>query len=371
MIINFEKCFRTMVIFFTLVCIALPGWAEETPPADKKQPADNKKTSTDADKDGPRSGQDKAAASEDKTSADKAGKTEENRIALVNGKAIYREDFDREMKIVRLRVSMQGQEVDEAWISEIKQNILDGLINRELLYQESQVKGIKLEDAAINDEFKKWKGQFPDESQFKNMMQMMDISEEIIKSQIRQQMTIRQFIDKQFDTTVTVSEDEVKKYYDTNPDLFKQLEQLHARHILIKADHEKGDAGKKKSRKKLLSVKEKLDKGEDFAELARKFSEGPSKEKGGDLGYFGRGQMVKPFEDAAFALEPGEVSDIVETQFGYHLIKVEEKKPEIIANYKDVREEIEKHLKQEKKMKEAALFGEKLKQKAQIETFLK
>ena len=110
--------------------------------------------------------------------------------------------------------------------------------------------------------------------------------------------------------------------------------------------------------------------GADFAETAKAQSEGPSKDQGGDLGYFGRGQMVKPFEDAAFALEPGKVSDVVETPFGYHLIRVSDKKPETVVSYDEVKERLANFLKNQKVQREMTQYVDELKASAKIERFL-
>jgi peptidyl-prolyl cis-trans isomerase C len=138
---------------------------------------------------------------------------------------------------------------------------------------------------------------------------------------------------------------------------------------LIKVDPEADESRKAEARKKLEMIQKRLRKGEDFAALAKEFSEGPSRGKGGDLGYFRRGQMVKAFEEAAFTLRPGEVSDIVETKFGYHLIKVIDKKPEKTMAYKDVKDRLGDYLKREKVQKEVRLYVEKLKEKAKVERF--
>jgi peptidyl-prolyl cis-trans isomerase C len=123
---------------------------------------------------------------------------------------------------------------------------------------------------------------------------------------------------------------------------------VRASHILIKADPQADESQKAAARKKIKEIQNKLSKGEDFTALAREYSEGPSGTKGGDLGYFSRGQMVKPFEDAAFTSAPGQVSDIVETRLGYHLIKVTEKKPETIVAYADIKDQLQEYLKQKK-----------------------
>lgn len=130
--------------------------------------------------------------------------------------------------------------------------------------------------------------------------------------------------DKWLDS-VDASDAEVKAYYDAHVDEYTHPEQVHARHILFKMDPNADDAFKTEVRKKAEEVLAKVKAGEDFAALAKQYSEDTSAETGGDLGTFDRGKMVKPFEDAAFALAPGQTSEIVESPFGLHIIKVESK----------------------------------------------
>jgi len=114
-------------------------------------------------------------------------------IAVVNGKGISRKDFDKEIDLMCKQMMMQGQELDEAKITEIKKNRLEMLINQELLYQESQKSGKKVDESAVNEKFSKWKKQFP-EAQFKQVMAMMNLSsEDVVKDKIRQQMSVQQF----------------------------------------------------------------------------------------------------------------------------------------------------------------------------------
>jgi peptidyl-prolyl cis-trans isomerase C len=166
-----------------------------------------------------------------------------------------------------------------------------------------------------------------------------------------------------------VPEPEVRAYYDSHPDFFKQPEKIRASHILIKVDPQADSPKKEEARQQLEQIQQKLDSGEDFGALAKAFSQGPSSSRNGDLGYFGHGQMVKPFEDAAFALKPGEVSGIVETNFGYHLIKVYDKKPETMTPFYEARSKIEEHLKQDKIRKEIGELIEKLKQRAVVQKY--
>ncbi|MCK4727485.1 MAG: peptidyl-prolyl cis-trans isomerase [Desulfobacterales bacterium] len=183
-------------------------------------------------------------------------------------------------------------------------------------------------------------------------------------------MAIQKFIDNELVQKITVSDKEIKTYYDSNPDFFRQSEQVRASHILIKVHPQAEESQKAEARKALEKIQLKLKEGDDFSALAKESSQCPSSAKGGDLSYFKRGQMAKPFEDAAFALKPGEVSDIVETRFGYHLIKVVDKKPKSMIPYQDVKDRLGQYLKQEKARKEVSLYVEKLKQEAKIERFL-
>ena len=151
-----------------------------------------------------------------------------------------------------------------------------------------------------------------------------------------------------FKDKVKVSEQEIKEYYEDNIDAFKVKKQIRARHILFRLRPNATKEEEEKVRKKAEAVLKMAKAGKDFAELAKKYSEGPTKSKGGDLGYFSRGMMVKPFEDAAFALKKGQISDLVRTQFGYHIIKVEDIKKARTKSLDEVKDEIRKILTENK-----------------------
>ncbi len=290
-------------------------------------------------------------------------------VATVNGVTITQDDFDKEMARVRSQFARSGRSLRESQLPDIKDRVLETLINRELLYQESQNKGVKVEDAEVNQQVNILKKRFPKEDEFKAALLEMKISEAELKSQIRKGMAIQQFVDKDLVQDVKVSQKEVKDFYKNNPDMFKQSEQVKASHILIKVDTKADKSAKDQANKKIKEIQKKLEDGGDFAALAKEYSEGPSNVDGGDLGYFERGRMVKPFEDAAFKLKPGEVSGMVETPFGYHLIKVVDKKPESVVSYENAKERIAQYLEQEKKGKVLERNLEDMRQKAVIKTF--
>jgi peptidyl-prolyl cis-trans isomerase C len=274
------------------------------------------------------------------------------------------------MSRVQQQLLHMGKHLKDSQIPGVKKEVLENLINRELLYQETQHKGIKIDEATINEQVMALKKRFPSEAEFKSALAKANLSETAIKTQIVRGLAIEQLIGTYVSKKVTVTGQEIKAFYENHPNLFKQPEQVRASHILIKVDPQ-ADAGKRaKAQKKIKEILKKLQKGEDFATLAKTLSECPSKAKGGDLGYFSRGRMVKSFEDVAFALKPNEVSEIVETKFGYHLIKVVDKKPEMTTTFEDVKDKLGHYLKQQKVQKEVSSYVSELKEKANVERFL-
>lgn len=291
------------------------------------------------------------------------------KIAVVNGSVITQEDFDREVSRVQRQLLNMGKHINDSQMPGIKKEVLENLIDFELLYQETQRKGIKIDEATINEQAMTLKKRFPSEAEFKSALTKVNLSEAAIKTQIARGLAIQQLIDTSVTKKDTVSGQEIKAFYESHPGLFKQPEQVRASHILIKVDPQADEVKRAEAQKKIKEIQQKLQKGEDFATLAKALSEGPSKAKGGDLGYFSRGRMVKSFEEVAFALRPNEVSDIVETKFGYHLIKVIEKRPETTTAFEDAKDKLGQYLKQQKVQKEVSIYVHELKEKAKVERF--
>ena len=302
-------------------------------------------------------------------SADKAASPDKE-AATVNGKPIFKSQYDHELSVFQKRAAQQGQPLSDADLTTVKKQILENLIEAEMLYQQSQKEGVKVDDQAINEQIETIKKRFPDEAAYKKALEGMSVSEKEIRDQIQRGLAINQLLDTNVRQKITVTEEESNKFYDNNPNLFKQPEQIKASHILIKVAPGAEESKKIQARKKIETVQKKVRQGEDFGLLAKANSEGPTAQRSGDLGYFSRGQMVKPFEDAAFALNVGEVSEIVETQFGYHLIKVTDKKPARTIPFKEVQQKLEQHLKNEKEKTEIQGYIENLKKSATIKRFI-
>ncbi len=296
---------------------------------------------------------------------------EQETVARVNGKDITQAELEREVIAVLGTLSRQGKTPEESQMGVIRKNVLEGLIGTELLLQESKKKGIKVDPAAVDSSVQAVKSRFPSEEEFKNALAKSGHSESSMRAQIEKGLLIQAFINQEIVQKITVSPEESKAFYDSHPESFKQPEAVQVSHILIKVDSKAEADQKAKARWEIEGIQKRLKKGEDLAALAKEHSQCPSSAQGGDLGFIVRGQTVKPFEDVAFSLKAGETSGIVETEYGYHIIRVTEKVPASTIPYEQAKDGIEKHLKEAKIRTELNRYVDALKAKSKVEILLK
>jgi len=292
-------------------------------------------------------------------------------VAVVNGRNITRTDLEREFKIYKQRVRAQGQPVVPEQEPDLKTQLLDELIGMELIYQESQKKGVAVPSDQVDKVIADIKERYADPAAFQQALERMQMTEDQMRAQIAYQSAIRGFIDQEIVAKINISEDAARAFYEANPHYFEQPEQVHARHILIKVESGADEKTRAKAKAKILDIKERAVSGEDFGELAKTESQGPSAAKGGDLGFFPRGRMVPPFEEAAFRLKVKEISDVVETNFGYHLIQVLERKEARTMDFDEVKEKIVTNLRNQQIKHQLDTYVAALRKTAKIETFLK
>jgi len=287
-------------------------------------------------------------------------------VAKVNDSVITEAELNRELAMTRQRYAEKGKDLSAEQQAELKKDVLDRLVRRELIFGVCRKDGIKAEPSEVDETFQMVKARFSDDEAFKKMMEQFNLSEEIIRSDIAREIAIKKLIEERFVKNLTVSDDEAKKYYEKSKESFRQPESVKASQILIKVAENATPDEKGKARARILEIKKKLDGGADFATLAKQYSEGPSAANAGDLGYFRRGQMVKPFEDAAFALKPGEISDVVETRFGFHLIKVTDRTDASSIPFEELRPRISVYLKQQKLQSMLKTYVEELKKMSTV-----
>ncbi|MFZ2948878.1 MAG: peptidylprolyl isomerase [Desulfuromonadaceae bacterium] len=287
-------------------------------------------------------------------------------VARVNGKALDALELRRAKKVL-----LRGQTVPAEQQAALDRQAVEQMISAELLYQAAAKLEIKDLDKQIDAKVAQGKARFKDEQEFKNAIKDLEMNEKDLREYTRRDLLISRFVEATFVSKVAVSEPEIRAFYDKNLDKFKRDESVKASHILIGADDKTSADDRKKAREKVEKLRKELASGADFAALAKGNSTCPSSQQGGDLGFFGKGQMVPPFEKAAFALKPGEISDVVETQFGYHIIKLTEKKPAETTAFNDVKANIEEFLKRQKVNEAIQKYLEETKKTASIEILLK
>ncbi|TMU87198.1 foldase [Bacillus sp. BHET2] len=233
---------------------------------------------------------------------------------------------------------------------------LDTLIAEKIVKLESEKKELTVKDSEIEKELESIKDSYDSDEAFNEALASSGSNLESVKGNIRSFL----LTEKLLKDRISITEDQIKEYFETNKDTFAQQEQIEASHILV--DDEKT----------AQEVKKKIDDGGDFAELAKEYSSDTSNaESGGELGYFGKGEMVTEFDDKAFAMKKGEISDPVKTEFGYHIIKVTDKKEAKEAVLSDHKDEIKDILFDQVLQTEYGTWLQEKKEDYKIEKLLK
>jgi len=258
-------------------------------------------------------------------------------LAIVNGKELT--DADLEKTLAMFKKQMGGRvppEQMEQALPQIRERIMEELIMRQIMLDEVVKKGISLSDSEFAEIKVELAQELPPGTTIEDYMAETGTTE----VEMREQMAVRKMIIAQAESLAKPTDEEVKAFYEENKDGFSQGDSVTASHILLKVDPSDDDAAKAAKKARIEALREELLAGGDFAKLATENSDCPSKSSGGDLGSFGRGQMVPEFEDAAFSQAVGSVGEVVETQFGYHLIKVSEKASAETLGFDEVKERI-------------------------------
>ena len=287
-------------------------------------------------------------------------------VAIINDIPITEADVTLEVKRIQFQAKAMQKPLDQSMMLSMRGKVIDSLINRELLYQQSRAKGITTDEADIDNSIDQIKQRLEAGQSFEGLMVEMGITMETMRTQVGQASAIQKLLEVEVYPQAMVSEKESRIFFENNPQYFKKPEEVKASHILIQVAPDAGDEEKLAARKKIEDLQKKIEGGDDFADLARQYSEGPSNVNGGDLGYFDRKKMVKPFSDTAFDLKPGQVSNIVETRFGFHLIKVYDKKAKSTYVFEDIKDRLGELLQHQKIQEETVRYLEELRRTAKV-----
>lgn len=260
-----------------------------------------------------------------------------NVVASVNGEKITKDE------LYQLLLKQAGQQG------------LNLLIAQRIVDLEAKKQKITISDAEIKEALEEYYDHYGGEETFTQIIEMSGTSLAEVKKNLVSTMKIKKLLEPR----IKVTEEEMKAFFEENKEDFAQEEQVKARHILVATE------------KEAQEIKDKLAKGEDFAALAKEYSTDDStKNNGGQLGFFNRGDMVPEFEKAAFALAVGEISAPVKTEYGYHLIKVEEKKEAAAPNYEKSKADIKEYLFNQKLQQEYNPWLQEVSTDYEIKNFL-
>ncbi len=246
-------------------------------------------------------------------------------VLQVNDDVIYAADISLVMRNIAASYTTQGQQPPPE--EQLVQMATQRVVEQKLLTQEGRKAGIKPDELSVAEMAQGVEKQAGGIDQLNQSLAAMGTDRNHLLDIVREMDIVRTFIKTRISPTITVSDEEIAAFYSENPEMFVTEEQVHARHIIYSAGEDADADTVVNARANAEEARKRALAGEDFAELAKELSEGPSAPNGGDLGFFVYKQMVPAFAEAAFALEPGGISEVVRTNFGFHVIKVEEKRP--------------------------------------------
>lgn len=290
-------------------------------------------------------------------------------VAIVNGEPIKKAKYKQELDSTYQRFHQSGQMIDGRMYEQLKQEVRESLIHLILMDQYSQKLSIKVDEALLEETFQKAVDKYPSRKVYRKSLKEAGLTEADLRTRLKRTLAAQQVVKSHIEPGIKVTQEEVRAYYDAHAFEFEHDVLVHAAHILIKVPPFADDKAREKARQRILAIQAKIKAGEDFATLAKTYSEGPSKVNGGDIGYFGSAQMAPAFETAAFSLHPNEVSDVVTTQFGYHLIKVYDRKPAGKEPFSEAGPKLKARFHKERLDKKLRELVDKLKAEAQIERF--
>ena len=290
----------------------------------------------------------------------------------VNGVEISNERFNAFYQEYRrpygINVAGRGDHLQR--LTKLRKEAMDEMVEQELIRQAAEAKGIRVSGEQIDAALAELSEPFKTPEEFTRRIQSEGFTADSYREHVGRMIAAKQYLDGIRASVATVSDEELETYYRDNEHRLTLPEQVRVRHILLTWKPMGTTDDRAAIRKQMVPILEKARAGEDFAELARKHSDDSTASQGGDTGLFHRGQMVPAFESVAFALQPGEISEPVETPFGVHILRLEERQDARLLPLDEVREQLREHIREERM--EAAVEQEtgRLRQEGEVEVLI-
>lgn len=291
-------------------------------------------------------------------------------VAHVNGKEIPAEDFNDEVERVA-----QSDKFPPRLLNRLTERLVDRLIDKKLMEMKLDASDVEVTEDEIDAELDSVKAEIENlaraqgkkDATLETLTKQYGITEQELRDSLRQSIALEKYLVKNHDVTLPTDED-VKSFYENNAQKFTRPEQVHAHHILVRVEKGAGEKAWEKAKKKVAKVRQRIIAGEvTFAEAAQSTSEGPSAERGGDMGFISRDRLDKDFSKAAFSLETDTLSEPVKTQFGWHLIKITDRKSSKQVPFEEVRGRLRKKLEEREVKKGLEKMMADLRDQAKIE----
>ncbi len=288
---------------------------------------------------------------------------------IVNGQEISGEAVQFELdRLVRFYMShgMTINEVKEN-LTKLEEKALEQAIGAKLLLDRANELAIPVTGDQIDAEVQKVIEQVGGEENYKKALAAQNITEEVFKKELEKGARVNALVQQACAGVADPTEEEIEAFYKAHQAEYVKPHQVHCQHILVKSEEKDLPEAKSAAFEKIREIRERILSGGDFAEEAKKHSDCPSGQEGGSLGWFGRGMMVPEFDKCAFEMKKGEVSDIVTTQFGYHIIYKADERGGEKQTLVDVHDQIKDLLRHEVRGRAMDAFVAELREKAQIE----
>jgi peptidyl-prolyl cis-trans isomerase C len=310
-------------------------------------------------------------SSESTGAAEQSGAETRKVAARVNGEPIYEDQLQRAVQESLAQLARHGARKDDTnLVKRLQARQLNELIGNLLVYQESKKRTIENVDEKVDQRVKDLEKKYGAGDGMARYLQIRRMTMDDLRESLKARVRVDEYLKEQGVLEPEIPEDRIREMYDADPESFSTTETVRVSHILIAVDRQAGTEEKQQARQEAEQIREEILAGKDFAAMAKAHSDDRTALEGGDLGHIKRGYMPAAFDEVAFSLETDTVSEVVETKFGYHVIKAVDRQPARIIPYEQMRDFLKTYLQGEESKKKLATHIAELRKRSEVEILL-